>query len=489
MLSLPKKILPVFCLLLVLSIPQKTYAAGTTGQVRNIGDYDLQQYNQDRRAAVDAADKGQTLIEGRGTNQFMLNTLVLNTTNSILCTDNDSHYCDPRITAMGNVTYAMRTIYDNPPASFAWYMEDTLANAGLAPKAYAQGIGFVALSPLLEVWKAARNIAYAVLIIIMVTIGFMIIFRMKIDPKTVISIQAALPKIVLTLILVTFSYPIVGFLIDMMYVVMAVVISVMANAMGGDFANQVGQLQTQYMTGGVPVLLGSVFSGGFRSLGQFVQGLWPTYLAGSGATAAILAAFASAGWMSLLLGPGIIAGIFLLILVLGLLFTFIRILMLLVNSYIQILISLILGPILLLREAIPGQSAFTEWILNIMANLSVFPATVAVLLFGWFLTTRGVNGNPLWVPPLAGLPGPSIFPAFLGISVIFMAPNLIASIKKMFHPKPALPISAATPLAPITGAVGTSMGAMQQFYYFQMTAGGLPVIGKFLGGGGEKKGH
>src|SRR3990172_12628792 len=55
---------------------------------------------------------------------------------------------------------------------------------------------------------------------VMIVIGFLIMFRRQIDPHTVISIQNALPRIVLTLILITFSYAIVGLLIDLMYVIL-----------------------------------------------------------------------------------------------------------------------------------------------------------------------------------------------------------------------------------------------------------------------------
>src|SRR5258708_14361646 len=46
----------------------------------------------------------------------------------------------------------------------------------------------------------------------------MIMFRVKISPQVVVSVQSALPKIAIALVLVTFSYAIAGFLIDIMYV-------------------------------------------------------------------------------------------------------------------------------------------------------------------------------------------------------------------------------------------------------------------------------
>ena len=148
-----------------------------------------------------------------------------------------------------------------------------------------------------------------------------------------------------------------------------------------------------------------------------------------------------------------------------------RLFLLLLNSYIQLLIALILGPILLLAEAIPGRSAFTEWILNVIANLVVFPATVAVLLFAEYLANISTtSATGIFSPPLIGIPGGNnAFQFFLSLGVIFLAPTLVAQIKKLFHPKPALPLTAGTAFAPLTGAVQTGMGAASQFYYLKMT--------------------
>ena len=77
----------------------------------------------------------------------------------------------------------------------------------------------------------------------------------------------------------------------------------------------------------------------------------------------------------------------------------------------------------------------------------------------------------------------------MGLGMIFLAPNLVASVKKVFQPKPTVPISAGTMLSPLTGAVGTGMGAMSNFYYMQQVlntgafAGFLKNLKK--GGGNE----
>ena len=366
----------------------------------------------------------------------------------------------------------------------------TLANAGLVDKAYAQGIGFAGLIPFLPLWVATRNIAYMILIIIMVAIGFMVIFQMKIDPKTIISVQAALPKIVLTLIIITLSYPIVGFLIDIMYLSMAILISVVVHGVGDKIgtSGDAVALQTYFMTADIGDLFKSVFYAGTATLDDFAKGFAPV-LVGSTAIGLgpILGIFLTS--VTGLFIPILIAAapllLFLLILGLGLLFTFIRLLLLLLNSYIQLIISVILGPLLLLQEAIPGRSAFSGWIMNIMANLVVFPATVLIFIFAMFLTTSDTSG-PSWMPPFIGIWPRNFFNALLGLGVIFLSPTLVAQIKKAFHPKPVLPISAGTAFAPLTGGIQTSMGAASQFYYMQQIGHMIPGLKNILPGA-EKK--
>ena len=121
--------------------------------------------------------------------------------------------------AIGGISNLIAAMYANPPASSVEYFADLGKNLGIVKPAYAQGIGFEGLKPILPIWKAFRNIAYLFFTIIFVIMGFAIMFRVKLDPQTVISIQNAIPRVVVALILVTFSYAIAGLLIDLIYVI------------------------------------------------------------------------------------------------------------------------------------------------------------------------------------------------------------------------------------------------------------------------------
>ena len=129
---------------------------------------------------------------------------------------------------VGFMTNLIVLPYANPPASGLYWAYSGLQNSGFIPKTYAaEGIGFGALKPFINLWKIFRDLSYMLLVLVLIAIGFMIMFRMKLNPQTVISIESALPKIVLSLLLITFSFPIAGFLIDLMYVIIAIIIGVL----------------------------------------------------------------------------------------------------------------------------------------------------------------------------------------------------------------------------------------------------------------------
>ena len=99
---------------------------------------------------------------------------------------------------------------DAYPVNLAVYMNDLKRDSIIVPKeAYAatpEEVFFGAT--ILGLWKQLRNLSYVFFVLMLVIFGFMVMFRYKIDPQTVITVQAALPRIVINLLLITFSFPI-----------------------------------------------------------------------------------------------------------------------------------------------------------------------------------------------------------------------------------------------------------------------------------------
>lgn len=95
------------------------------------------------------------------------------------------------------------------------YLADMGHDLGIMPKeAYAQGSSFAGLSPVLRLWKTMRDLTYLIYVVVFMIVGFMILLRKKIDPRTIITIEMALPKLIISLILITFSYAIIALMVD-----------------------------------------------------------------------------------------------------------------------------------------------------------------------------------------------------------------------------------------------------------------------------------
>ncbi|MEX0622073.1 MAG: hypothetical protein WD187_03775 [Candidatus Woykebacteria bacterium] len=86
----------------------------------------------------------------------------------------------------------------------------TTANAAI-------GDGFNDLSDsniILNIWTKVRDVSYILAVAVLVIIGFMIMLRVPIGPRNVVSLQNTLPRIAIALLLVTFSFTISGVMID-----------------------------------------------------------------------------------------------------------------------------------------------------------------------------------------------------------------------------------------------------------------------------------
>src|SRR5260221_7484596 len=140
-------------------------------------------------------------------------------------------------------TNILAAIFADRPLSGITYFKNLGKKFNIIPEVKAQspGFGYGALDPVLPLWTAARNISYVFFVIVILIMAFMIMFRVKISPQVVISVQSALPKIAVALILVTFSYAIAGFLIDLMYVVIGLLSIIFSSIFSsGGFSLPVG---------------------------------------------------------------------------------------------------------------------------------------------------------------------------------------------------------------------------------------------------------
>ncbi len=359
------------------------------------------------------------------------------------------------------VTY----VYQNPPANTYAFVRDMGETLGFIPKsAYAQGIGFSGLQQILPIWKAFRNIAYLLLAIFMIVIGFLIMFRKKIDPKTVITVQNALPNIVVTLLLITFSYAIVGVLIDFMYLIIMIAISVLQPISNGAIDDTTARtfISSNYM-----LVVQKFGMAGIEAWNDIASVLGPW---GSGITVGVPAV---AGIIGLLLtGPAslalVAAPVLLILLILvAFIIAVVKLLFVLISAYVQIILALIISPFQLLLGAFPGSHAFENWIKNLISNLAVFPITAIMLLIGGILVKQDYSGSALWGPPLLSPAGTASIKGggmggIIGLGVLFAIPSVINSIKEALKAKPMVNAGPGAVIGPLGGAVGQTTQMLYQ---------------------------
>ena len=432
--------------------------------------------------------------------------------------------------------------YANPPASGVYWAYSGLQNAGFFPKTYAaEGIGFAAIKPFMSIWNVFRKISYMLLVLVLIAIGFMIMFRAKINPQTVISVENSLPKIVVALLLITFSFPIAGFLIDLMYVVIALSISILAEA---NSSLNVGQLQRDYLTASPGTLLDKLFflddklinnypelklftevfkpfgfaTGlinflvktinignnllvifpdairGLLDLAALIFSLWgavkfgnfasifaqPTEDIGAQAlTFGIQLGKLPTGFVKII---GITVVFFIVIIIampliigllvaLTLLFLFFRIFFILLTSYIKILLYILLSPLVLILEAIPGKNTFSSWFKNLLGELAAFPLVVIVILLGNLIITTtnvflwpAVGVNQFWTPPFLYNVNQQVWQFLIGYGIVLILPDLIKLFKESIGAKGiGVEIGLGTFFGGVGAAWGGGMGALQQF--------------------------
>ncbi len=356
------------------------------------------------------------------------------------------------VAGLSKYVYAM---YTAPPASTYAFFNDMGQTLGFIPKqVYAQGIGFAGLSSLLPIWKAFRNISYSILAIIMIAIGFMVMFRKKIDPKTVVTVQNALPKIVITLILITFSYAIVGLMIDLMYVVMFLVSSLIINAVNDTSIFPTDTLN-RVLSSDFSIVRNALW-GGFNSYKALLDFLFDGALNSTEFLSQILGG----------LGYGVTGALLWLIFSIAFMFMSVRVFFMLLSAYIQIIIAVLTAPIQFLLEAVPGGHGFADWLKNLFCQLIVFPITAVMLLISKYLVH---TSSTTWTPPLLGTGSVGVS-GVIGLGLLFVTPSVVKGIQESLKAKPMVNAGLGAAAGPLGAGAGQ---AMQIIYQGAMIKEGL----------------
>lgn len=274
----------------------------------------------------------------------------------------------------------------------------------------AQGYGYEGISWVQKYWKGFRDMSYTLLILVVIVFAFMIIFRVKLSPQTVISVQSALPKVVVAMILITFSYAIAGFAIDLMYVVAGIFAFLLKSA---GFATNINAAFGAISGTGAGYAIAGGFWVFFEMLAYTVMFFIAALIAALGQLISGINIF------------GVIIGIVFMIiavwlLVLTIWYT-IKIPYILIKTLISIYLSIITAPVQILAGTLAPSMGFGNWFKRLMSDILVYPIVGLLFWFAWamlwsaykaigvdvwnyYASTFGPSANS-WIPEMIGSKG------------------------------------------------------------------------------------
>ncbi|HSW89448.1 MAG TPA: hypothetical protein VLH19_01090 [Patescibacteria group bacterium] len=339
--------------------------------------------------------------------------------------------------ALGSTTSLVAAVI-YPRVSFSIYMADLIQNIKNplgAQTAYAQGLGFSSLEPVLGLWKIMRNVAYFFFVVIFLFVGFAIMLRSKIGGQAAVTIQQALPKLVISLLLVTFSYAIAGLAIDIMYVVIYLFIGIFSSTnVPGMLASDLSKaaFQNNILFNIIAIMANGVVGQVGAAVQSMVSGMLQQFAGVSGTVGDI--------------AGSVINVVVSLILVIALLVNMFRLFFALLKAYAGVFISVIFAPIQLLIGALPGQNTFSAWFMGLVENLAAFPVVILMLFIAFYfsnsngglagqITGKGIGGFS--APQLGSNQGTggTIALAMLEFGIISMIPSAVEIAKKAVHGK------------------------------------------------------
>lgn len=359
----------------------------------------------------------------------------------------------------------------------------------------SRGFGGSALYSIVFLWKATRNVAFFLFVLVTIVFAFMIMFRVKLSPQVVITVQSALPKIITTLILVTFSYAIAGFMVDLIYVIMALFATLVAGPMSDP--NGMGTFATsavlKFVDGSV---FNNIFGGGALTLLVYFVIYIILYVIA--AALAIISSTLSFDLSSIIMS--VLLLIFVVAIILICIWYIIKVTFVLFKTLAEVYAMVIIGPLQITLGALFPQAGFGAWLKKLFSKLMVFPLTgvfiflayvllidsmrlslygiihnsIAVdawnLVLGNLSSTAqivGLSGNfadnlqvgGLWGPPMLGNAGGATPIAFMLMSVglLMMIPKISESIDSFLAGKGFAGTGIGEAMGPF-GSLGKAVG-------------------------------
>lgn len=292
---------------------------------------------------------------------------------------------DLKVGLLGFSDKAIAMVYDNQPSvNIAEHLQeewvpgykDSVTSTYAANTTSTSGYDTLMNSGIAPLWSQFRNIAYLCFVVVMIVIGFMIMFRSKIGGQMMVTLGNTIPSIIVSLVLVTFSFAIAGLIMDLGGFLISLLYYGIFDSKSIDINN-----------------LGQLFSIMFKGLGsQAVSVVKDSFSASISSLSTNIFSGLVAIFKSVLefKGFGILA---LLGLIIGAGVVFvgaIKLIITLFKAYFELLLNVILGPLQIMIGTFPGQEAMRiNWFTGIIRNVLVFPIVYFIVNIPIYLINIG----------------------------------------------------------------------------------------------------
>ena len=252
---------------------------------------------------------------------------------------------------------------------FAHLAEEWVPGYSDSSSVYANGYQDLMNSGINQIWTITRNVAYACYVVIMIVIGFMIMFRNKIGGQMMVTLGNSLPKIIISLILVTFSFAIIGIIIDVAGVARNIIAAIyypeaaIPKNAGIDVTNNPIAFALDFKNQDVGIEEG-------MNIMQIAMRV-------------IKNTFSIEGIIKNILSPIIMFFVF---------FGAVKLWIMLLKSYLGILVNVVLSPLSILFGALPGNEAsMINTFKSALRNALAFPLAYAIVNLPYILEDRGLS--------------------------------------------------------------------------------------------------
>jgi hypothetical protein len=128
------------------------------------------------------------------------------------------------------------------PVNLAYYWDQSVGNIPVVGRALAQGgseayENLPVVAAVYSIWRLSLRVALGLISVVLLYAGLMIVMRKKVSSQLVVSVQYALPKIVIAVVLIIFSYPIGAVITSIGFALYRGAFPIVFNLMTGGMVN------------------------------------------------------------------------------------------------------------------------------------------------------------------------------------------------------------------------------------------------------------